>query len=242
MNDRLYHLLVGLLDIFAWGGELIGEENLPKKGPAVLVANHLNALGPIACFCSIPLRLYSWTISDMLDPQKAAAYLNMDFTERQLGLKPPWSLWLSRLLVRITVPLLRSLGCIPVYRGDYGRMQETFRLSLQRLREEKCLLIFPEDNLLPAEPQTGMRMFWHTFVRLGELWYKETGQALGFYPIAIHPTGKIQVGNPVFFNPLNRAGWERKRITEILEMEIRRMYLELAGESPEMLGLKPAPR
>lgn len=227
MPEQRYSLLVALLDSFVWRGELLGEQNLPAQGPAVLVANHLDALGPIACFCSLPLRLYPWVISDMLEAERAAAYLNVDFTERQLHLRPPYSLWFSRFLARITVPLLRSLGGIPVYRGDYARMQETFRLSLERLRWGGCLLIFPEDPQLLADPQTGIRPFWHTFARLGELWYQETGQALGFYPVTIHPSRKIWIGEPVFFNPLNRLVLERRQITRKLEREIQDQYRKM---------------
>ena len=43
MKDGLYQFIVGVVDLFLWGGKLIGEENLPKRGPAVFIANHLDA-------------------------------------------------------------------------------------------------------------------------------------------------------------------------------------------------------
>jgi len=92
ISDRLYRFLVRLLDILIGGGELQGWENLPERGPAVFIGNHLDALGPIAAVSSIPLRLYPWIIADMVDETKAAAYLNQDFTERQLHI-PPLSVW-----------------------------------------------------------------------------------------------------------------------------------------------------
>ncbi|OIO84266.1 MAG: hypothetical protein AUK02_07275 [Anaerolineae bacterium CG2_30_58_95] len=60
MKYILYQFLTGALDLFLWSGELIGEENLPKEGPAVFIANHLGPTGPIAVVCSIPLQLHPW--------------------------------------------------------------------------------------------------------------------------------------------------------------------------------------
>jgi hypothetical protein len=239
MNDALYHFIVGALDLVLWGGELVGEENLPQRGPAVFIANHLDATGPIACCCSLPMRLYPWSIGDMMDPQAAPAYMNMDFTERLLHLKPPLCTWISGLLTRITVPMFWSLGCIPVYKGDYERMMETLTLSLDVLREGNFLLVFPEEPGMEADPLTGMKPFQRTFARLGELFHAETNQRLSFHPLAIHQKGVIQVGKPVFYNPLNRAGAERQRLKTLMESEVRDMYLKLGGLGREVGVLTP---
>lgn len=240
MHDAIYDLCVGMLDLILWGGKLVGEENLPQKGPAVFIANHLNATGPIACCCSIPMRLYPWSIGDMMDPENAPAYMNMDFTERLLHLKPPVSTFFSRVLTRITVPMFWSLGCIPVFKGDYLRMRDTFRLSMNILRQQKFLLIFPEEPSLEADPLTGMKPFQHTFARLGELYHAETGERLAFHPLTIHQKGIIQAGKPVLFDPLNPAGSERQRLKTVMETEIQNTYMKLGGLGEEVGVLTPA--
>src|SRR5512136_3118856 len=96
MRDRFYHFIASAVDLFFWSGELIGEENLPNSGPAVFIGNHLDAAGPIGVSCSIPLRVHPWVVADMMDRDLAPKWLQMDFTERQLHLKPPLSRWLSR--------------------------------------------------------------------------------------------------------------------------------------------------
>jgi hypothetical protein len=227
MKDELYHFIVGILDLFLWGGELVGEENLPRRGPAVFIANHHEAIGPIAAACSIPLRMYTWTVADMVDKERAAAWLQWDFVERTLHLRPPVSAWVAKRLSRLTVPFLRSLGCIPVYKGDYDQMVDTLRLSMVVLRQGKFLLVFPEDNMLPADPQTGMRLFQRSFARLGEMYYAETGERLEFYPVAIHPFGYVTIGKAVAFDPLNAVGLERHRLKDLMEDTVREMYLQV---------------
>lgn len=233
MKDSTYHFLVSVLDLFLWSGKLLGEENLPARGPAVFLANHLDAAGPIAVTCSIPLRVYPWVVADMMDRRLAPDWMRQDFVERQLRLKPPFSRWLAKALCRITVPLFHALGCIPVYRDDYTRLQETLRRSVDLLREEKFLFIFPEDNRLPTDPATRMQPFQHTFVRLGEMYYAERRERLPFIPVAVHGAGYLQVGKAVLYNPLNPPGVERRRVKDLVEKEVIRMYLELDGQTTE---------
>jgi len=240
MQDGLYQFIVGVLDLFLWGGELVGEENLPRRGPAVFIANHLEATGPIAAACSIPLRLYPWSVADMVDKEKAAAWLKWDFVERTLHLKPPASVWVAKVLSRITVPMLRSLGCIPVYKGDYERMVETLRLSMDVLRQGKFLLVFPEDNMMPKDAETQMQPFQRSFARLGEMYYEETGQRLEFYPVAVHPEGYVVVGKAVAFDPLNPVGLERHRLKDLMEDTVRAMYLQVENKAGrEVSALTP---
>ena len=232
MNDGMYQLIVGVLDLFLWGGKLVGEENLPRRGPAVFIANHLDATGPIAASCSIPLRLHSWVIADMMDKDLAPLWLQVDFVERQLHLTPPLSRWLSRAICKISVPLFYSLGCIPVYAHDYERMRETLEKSLDVLLKGKFLLIFPEDHRLPKDPDTKMQPFQHSFVRVGEKYFARTGERLEFYPVTVHGTGYLVVGKPIAFNPRIPVGEERRRLKELMEDTITAKYIQMEGGNP----------
>jgi len=227
MRDFFYHLLTGYLGMFLWDGKLLDGANLPERGPAVLVANHLETSGPIACCSTLPMRLYPWAVADMVDEARAAAWLQWDFVERTLRLKPPASGIVAQKLAHLTVPLLRSLGCIPVYKGEYERMAETLSLSMDVLRHDRFLLVFAEDNLMPADPVTHMRPFQRTFARLGEMYYAETGKRLHFYPVAVHPSGFVKVGEPTAYDMLNPVGKERHRLKTLMENSVRAMYLQL---------------
>lgn len=226
MNERLYRIVAWAFQELIWGGDLLGAENLPERGPAVFVSNHLGALGPIAVGASIPLRLHAWIHASTLDPHLAPDYLRRDFVEPQLHIPPPFSLWLAHVISKIHIPLLRAVGGIPVYHTPAGLL-ETFRLSVDLLEQGNFLLIFPENPDLPLDPRFQMTPFKKGFARLGELFYERTGRSLSFYPLAVHARSlTVRVGSPVRYNPIADPGVERVRIKNLLEESIHEMYLQ----------------
>jgi len=225
LNDLVYHLIVSILEIFMWDGELIGGENL-QDGPAVIVANHMGAVGPVGICSSLPMRLYPWVLGATVDMVKGPEEVRKDFVEKILRIRPPLSEAVAKGICKISSPLLLSLGCIPV--PDTHREQEaTFLTSLAILRQGKILLIVPEDRKAEPDPLTGIRPFKRGFLRLGELYYQETGSRLPFYPVTIHEAGLVIVGKPITYNPLNDAKMERFRMVNLLEDTIKAMHLEI---------------
>ena len=226
LDDFLYRSFAGLLDVTIWGGEFPGSENLPATGPAVFVSNHACALGPIAVVASVPLRLYPWVAADMLEQDKAAAYLNQDFVEPQLHIPPPLSMIVARTISKISVRLLRSIDCIPVWHGE--RVAETYRISLDYLMHGRNLLIFPEDPSQPFDERCGMYPFLKSFSRLGELYFERTQKNLRFYPLVVHPgLRQVVLGKPIVFNPINNVVNERNRIKSVMESVIRSTFIEM---------------
>jgi hypothetical protein len=191
----------------------------------VLVANHAGALGPIALCVSLRLRLYPWVISDMLDLDRAAAYLRRDFATRELGLAGWPSLAVSKSLARIAVGLLRTIECVPVWSDK--RVLSTYRLSCDYLERGRMLLVFPEDPSRAPHAETGMRPFRPGFARLGRLYYSRTRQRLIFLPAAVSRLSRtIRLGAPSIFDPLSAGGREHLRIARALESAIGAMLVD----------------
>ena len=226
MNKTLYRFVSWGFQELIWGGDLLGQENLPASGPAVFVANHLGALGPIAIGGSLRYFLHTWIHADMLDSRLAPDYLRRDFVEPTLHVPPPFSGWLADGISKLHIPLLRSIGGIPVSHTPDG-LQETFCQTLNLLKDGKFILIFPEDPNLPPDPQTKMRPFQKGFARLGELYYEQTRQVLPFHPLAVHAgTCTVRAGKPIRYNYLNQPASERQRIKSMREQNIRDMLLQ----------------
>lgn len=231
MKDLAYHLIARGLDSLVWGGDLIGSENLPDEGPAVFIANHLGPLGPIGIVCSIPFRLYPWVVGEMMDPILAPDYLRVDFVEPRLKLKPPFSMVLSKVLSKISVPLIQSIGGIPTfYNGNQELLCTTLEKSLKKLIEGKFLLVFPEYAIIGSDSMKKIYPFQKTVFRLGEMYYASTRGKLGFYPVAVHESHKVKIGTPYLFSPLSQPVQERLRLKRLLESAINQLYQDLDRE------------
>jgi hypothetical protein len=224
LNDMIYHLIVSVLEIFMWDGELIGEENL-QDGPGVIVANHMGAIGPVGMCGSLPMRLYPWVLGATVDKVKGPENVRNDFVEKILHIQPPLSETIAEGICKISTPLLLSVGCIPVP-DTHQEQEETFQTSLTLLKQGKFLLIVPEDPNAEPDPLTEIRPFKRGFLRLGELYYRETGARLPFFPVAIHEAGLVIVGKPIAYNPLNESKVERLRMVSLLEQTIKLMHME----------------
>ena len=234
MNDRTYHLIAGLIRLSIWQGwqrraHLENAGDLPASEPAIFISNHANALGPIGCVSEIPLRLYPWTRPEMLDLRTNPDYMRGDFVEKDMRLRPPLSAWVAVGLSRLVVPLLNGVGCIPAFQAEQIlEKRTTVKQSLARLREGRCLLVFPEMPDWPLDPRSGMRRFSRSVLWLAVLFHRETGERLPIYPVCVHPSHRIRLGKAMRLgkdelgSPAQRQAW-----IETLEDTIRGMYLDL---------------
>ena len=179
--------------------QISGMENVCEHNPAIFASNHVGSSGPIAITTSLPLRLYPWAVGEMMDFDRAAAYLYDDFVH------PAWKLdgrsgrMVSYLVSRISVRLLKGLEAIQVD-TRLGWSSEYFYKSLVYLKDGKDLLIFPENTKKAIDTKTGFHAFSSGFCWLGEMYRKATGHKLPVYPVAVSPQHKrIAIGKPVYF-------------------------------------------
>jgi len=212
---------------------LAGAEQLQNAGPAIYIPNHLGALGPVMSVLSIPVHLYPWVVEDMLDRRLAPQYLYDDFIHRAWHLGGRLGMAVATALSRISVPLLNGLGSVPV-NYDPLRSLPSFRRSLPLLMAGKSLLIFPEDNKTPEDPETGIRLFRCGFIGLCSMYERATGRRLPIYPLAVHKGRKtIAIGQPLFYESNDEHHVHLRRTCKQLHESVRQMYLALeAGETP----------
>lgn len=185
-----------------------GTEHLPKDEPVIIVANHCQMHGPLACELYFPIDRYTWCAGEMMDWKEVPAYSYRDFW----SYKPRYIRWLFKLLSYLITPLcvclFNNAQTIGVYHDT--RLISTFRKTVQLLQEGTSVVIFPEHDV----PRNHIIYeFQDKFIDIARLYYKRTGKALSFVPMYIAPELKKMVfGAPVRFDPSVPAEEERKRI------------------------------
>jgi hypothetical protein len=212
---------------------VIGLENAPVSGPAICVANHMGAAGPLASVLSVPLRFYPWAIAEMTNYRRATRFLYDDFIHPTWHMGGAFGLAVSFVISRISVTLLNGLGSISVERHQ-GEAVGAFRRSLQLLSEGKILLVFPEDADQPADPATHLHPWLCGFVGLCGMHERETGQRLPVYPMAVHPgTKTIAIGQAHFYEANASRRLDVHNTCDLLRQAVTDLYTALErGELP----------
>lgn len=195
--------------------QVIGTEHLPDE-PVIVVGNHTQMNGPIACELYFPGKHDIWCAGQMMHLKEVPAYAFADFWAE----KPRWCRWFYRLLSYLIAPLsvcvFNNADTIPVYHDS--RVLTTFKTSVSRLQEGASMIIFPE---CPEPYNHIVCQFQDRFIDLARLYYKKTGTELAFVPLYIAPALKtMYIGTPTRFRADAPLEAERERICRYLMDEI----------------------
>ena len=213
-----YRVVRWLVWLFYPRIEVVGQENLPD-GPCVVVGNHTQMNGPIACELYFPGRHYIWCAAEMMTLREVPAYAFTDFW----SFKPKTVRWfyrgLSYLIAPLSVLVFNNAHTIPVYRDM--RTLSTIRDSIAKLQAGARVIIFPEYN---KKYNHILYDFQDRFVDTARFYHRKTGEALSFVPLYIAPKlKKMFIGKPVRFDPSAPIESERRRICDALMADITAM-------------------
>lgn len=192
-----------------------GTQNLPK-GASIIVANHAQMNGPIACELYYPGSHYIWCIAEMMDMKTVPAYAYQDFWSK----KPGYIRWFFKIVSYLIAPLsqcvFNNAHTIPVYKDK--RIFETFQDSLDKLKEGGSVIIFPEEY---TEHNNIVHNFQQGFVSLAKRYYRDTGEEIHFVPLYVCPAlKKLVIGKPVRYDHTAKMSDEQVRICNYLMDEI----------------------
>ncbi len=228
---KLFQRLVLKLRLRGWGRVL---RQLSGGEPLIFVSNHIGSYGPLSVLSSLPLKLYPWVAHEVTELRNVALRLQNEFTELELKLRPPVSVWLARLIGRICVAVMRDVQAIPVYASS-RRIRDTLQRSLELLLKGRNILVFPENKERPINEVLGD--FSTGFLAMARQYYQRTRKALCFLPVAVNQKAKgIRIGRPIRFDAGLPYPQEKQRLKRELETSIYSMYYELETE----LGALPA--
>ena len=215
----------GLFKVIRFGSRLVHpgwrSEVKPPQGPCVFICSHHNLHGPITSLTWLPFPVHPWVLNVFFDRESCRKqYAEYTFSKR-FGMKP----WLANLCADVTSgavsAIVRSTGAIPVWRGS-SRLPETFRESMEALKNGESLLIFPD--VAYSGENEGIGEIYEGFLLLGRMYGRETNQSLAFIPLHLdYEKKRILEGAPVLYDPTQPPKEERKRAAAALTGEINAM-------------------
>lgn len=220
--SRLYRIIKWLIWVFYPKMDVAGVENLPEEA-SLIVGNHTQMNGPIACELYFPGKRYTWCAGQMMHLKDVPAYAYEDFWSG----KPKGIRWFYKALSYVIAPLsvcvFNNANTIGVYRD--ARIVTTFRETMKKLEEGANVVVFPEHG----EPYNHILYdFQDRFIDIARFYYKKTGKALSFVPLYIAPKLKMMyLGEPVRYRPEEPMDRERDRIRSYLMREITDMACAL---------------
>ncbi len=221
-GSLLYCFIKRTVKLFYPKLEVVGAEHLPEE-PVLVVANHTQMNGPIACELYFPGNRYTWCAGEMMHLKEVPAYAYRDFWSK----KPKYTRWFYKLLSYMIAPLsvcvFNNAQTIGVYHD--ARALSTFKNTVAKLQEGASVVVFPERD---APYNHIVCQFQDKFIDIARLYYKRTRKALAFVPMYIAPSlRKMYIGTPIRFCPENPMETERARIRDYLMEEITRIACSL---------------
>ena len=224
LTAALYRPVRGLVRLVYPKIEVVGAEKLPE-GASVIVGNHSQLHGPIACELYFPGRHATWCAGEMMALREVPDYAYRDFWSGKPRLQRPFFRLASYLIAPLAVIIFNNADCIGVYRDN--RVISTFRRTAECLKEGRRVIIFPEK----AEKGEGfLYAFQEGFVDCARSYCRQTGKGISFVPLYVCPQfHTLYLGDPVPFDPKAPIAGERERICR----EMSRGILALARALPE---------
>lgn len=192
-----------------------GIENLPEQA-CLIIGNHSQMHGPIACELYFPGEKAIWCSGEMMHLKEVPDYAFQDFWQR----KPRYLQWFFRILSYVIAPLsvciFNNAHTIGVYRDK--RILATFRDTMKALKNGARVIIFPEHD---APCNSVLCDFQEGFVDVAKTYYKQTGEVLQFVPMYLAPAlHTMYLGKPIAYCPECPIKEERERICSYLKEEI----------------------
>lgn len=211
-----FRILKKLLYAFYPRYTMVGEANIPDE-PCVIIGNHAQIHGPIACELYMPENTYCWCAGQMMVKEEVPEYAYKDFW----SYKPKWTKWFYKIAAHLGAPLsvliFNNARTIPVWHDR--RIVKTFRMSEEKLEEGCNVVIFPEYDDGKSDLVSS---FNDGFAELARFYYRHYGKILNFVPMYVSPRlRRIQFGNPISYDPDSVSTEERHRISEYLRSEVR---------------------
>lgn len=200
------------------------------EGPVFFVSNHTKLFAPTFFVLQKPA-VRPWLNYYFLFPKDCWGHLkNKVLTGKRAWLKP-----LGFLLTPLIVALMRGMRSVPVYHSSQKVLNATFKKSVETMESGVSQVIFPERtenkvNRYVYELNAGFPM-------VADVYYRETGKILQFFPVYCAPALKtVVVGEPIAYDPAIPMKKQRQDICRYLENAIKELGDGLPAHEPTIYG------
>ena len=184
--------------------------------PAIFIGRHQNLYGPVEIIAWTPIEFKVWTLYKFMTTKDCYRHYAESFYPGK-GFGPVNSKIRAAIAAPFVAAFMRSMNGISVYRGQKNIL-DTFRMSVDALKQGQSLLIMPERDYRDSSNDAGE--LYTGFVHLAQMYYRATGKPLSFYPV--YPSREnesIYVEKPIVFDPTKPFRAERDRVVEQLKRE-----------------------
>lgn len=200
MGKIFYRIAVPLVRLFI--PRLKPVWDVPYDGePAVFVANHERAVGPLEMAACFPLRESShiWIYAAPLKRETTPDYVRQDHWWDEKGkLAPLWNKVIPPIVALILPPILRSVPYVPVYHD--ARAATTMKESLRLLQEGRNIVIFPEIPTGFGEHDT--EKINEGWLMILPMYARRAGKPLKVWPVRLDLKGKeMHIRAPFTMDP-----------------------------------------
>lgn len=207
----MFRIIRALVKLFYPAITVEGLEKLPQE-PCVIVANHCQMNGPIACELYLPGKRAIWCAGQMMHLKEVPGYAFQDFWSQKPKWCQPFFKLASYLIAPLSVCVFNNAHTIVVYRDS--RIISTFKNTVKALCDGANVVIFPEHDV---KHNHIIYDFQDKFIDIARLYYKKTGKALQFVPMYISPKlRKMYLGEPVPFDAAAPMDVQRPAIRDRL--------------------------
>ncbi|MGM9568423.1 MAG: hypothetical protein ACI3W6_09615 [Clostridia bacterium] len=189
-------------------------ENSPlPPSPAVILLRHSDLRGPVNAFLSLepPPRL--WVLFPFFNRKDCYEhYRRYTFAERR-GKKPRRFSLKAATAATVVVPLIRSLGAVPVYRGK-SNIKETLEQSTELLKQGETIVIAADKDY--SDTESPVSSIYTGFFRLEHSYFDATGEHLPFCALRFEKNRAMTFSEPMYFTGNQPFHRERKQMAKTI--------------------------
>lgn len=220
-----FHVLKFILKSVKRRPTIRNDSGGPVKGPALIVANHSGAAGPMNISIFFPYTFVPWGAHQMKEGYRSRwNYAYHIFYRQKLKYGRVRSFILATLLSVINKFLYVNMRLIPTYQDV--RFTRTLRESLRYLKDDYPILVFPEDS--NEGYKDVIARFNDGFVVLADYAYTHHNLDLPIYPVYYSKRKSIIViGEPILYGTLKEQNLKRSDIADLLRLKVNDLYLSL---------------